>query len=129
MDRKIRVLFAIDEMSGGGSQRQLIGILRRLDRRRFEPHLYLVSPEGELLSEVPADVPTHIFAKRCKRRRWWYPGQWFAARIRDVENVLHQQQIDVVYDRTYHMTLVTAGATQRRPTPRISVIVADPARD
>jgi glycosyltransferase involved in cell wall biosynthesis len=35
----------------------------------------------------------------------------------------------VVYDRTYHMTLITAGAVQRRPTPRISVIVTDPARD
>jgi glycosyltransferase involved in cell wall biosynthesis len=129
MDRKIRVLLAIDEMSGGGSQRQMIGILQRLDRRRFEPHLYLVSPMGELLSEVPCDVPTHIFAQRCGRRRWWFPGQWFAARIRDLANLLLEQQIDVVYDRTYHMTLVTAGATRRVPTPRVSVIVADPARD
>jgi len=46
-----------------------------------------------------------------------------------VAKVLDEHQIDVVYDRTYHMTLVTGRATHRRPTPRLSVIVADPLRD
>jgi len=126
---KIRVLFAIGEMSGGGSQRQLIGILQRLDRSRFEPQLYLVSPGGELLSEVPADVPIHVFARRNNPPRWAYPGQAHRARVRDLADVLRKEQIDVVYDRTYHMTLITAGAARRRPTPRVSVIVTDPVRD
>src|SRR5205814_2228964 len=112
MSKKLRVLFAIDEMSAGGSQRQIIGILRRLDRARFEPHLYVVADHGELLAEVPSDVPTHIFAQRNPRRRWWLPGQWFRARVRDVAAVLQKQKIDCLYDRTYHMTLVTAPATQ-----------------
>jgi len=129
MAQRIRVLFAIDDMSGGGSQRQIISILERLDRQQFEPHLYLTTTEGELLAEVPGDVPIHIFGKRRRRRTWWFPGQYFAARARDVARVLDEHQIDVVYDRTYHMTLVTGRATHRRPTPRLSVIVADPLRD
>jgi glycosyltransferase involved in cell wall biosynthesis len=122
-------LFAIDEMSGGGSQRQMIGILRKLDRTRFEPQLYLVSPVGELLEEVPADVPVHVFGKRHRLPRWTYPGQGFLARIRDLADVLREQQIDLIYDRTYHMTLVASPATKRRPTPRIPVIVTDPKLD
>jgi glycosyltransferase involved in cell wall biosynthesis len=126
---KIRVLFAIGEMSGGGSQRQLIGILQRLDRARFEPQLYVVTSGGPLLSEVPPDVPVHFFDQSDQPPRWTYPGQAHRARVRHLARLLEEQRIDVVYDRTYHMTLITAGAVQRRPTARISVIVTDPERD
>src|SRR5262245_18639485 len=116
-------------MTCGGSQRQLIGILQRLDRARFAPHLYLVSPGGDLLSEVPPDVPVHVFAQRCRQNFWFFPGQAHRARCRDLASVLAQQQIDVIYDRTYHMTLIAAGAVRRSPTRRLSVIVTDPQRD
>lgn len=49
--------------------------------------------------------------------------------MRDLAVLLAQRQIDLVYDRTYHMTLVTGPACRRRPTPRISVIVTDPQHD
>lgn len=129
MRKKVRILFALSQLAAGGSQRQLLGILRRLDRQRFEPLLYLLYPGGELASELPADVPVEIFALRARPARAWFPGQAHRARVRDLAEVLHTRQIDVVYDRTYHMTLVTAGACRRRPTPRLSVIVTDPALD
>ena len=78
---------AIGEMSGGGSQRQLIGILQRLDRNRFVPQLYVVSAGGELMSEVPADVPVHCFQARRAPPRWTYPGQAHRARVRDLAAV------------------------------------------
>jgi glycosyltransferase involved in cell wall biosynthesis len=105
----------------------LTGYLQAKPFVRFAPAV--VSPVGELLPEVPADVPVHMFGKRHRLPRRNYLGQWFLARIRDLENVLREQQIDIIYDRTYHMTLVSAGATKRRPTPRISVIVTDPKLD
>jgi glycosyltransferase involved in cell wall biosynthesis len=107
----------------------LLGILQRLDRSRFAPHVYLVAPGGDLRGEVPADVPVHVFRDRWRPPLWRYPGQEHFARIRDVAAVLREQRIDVVYDRTYHMTLTTAGAAARVPTPRISVIVTDPKQD
>src|SRR6187551_1654012 len=91
----LRVLFAIGEMSGGGSQRQLLGILRRLNRERFAPQLYVVSSEGELLPEVPADVPIHIFTQRRPSRIWFFPGQAHRARVLDLSQVLGEQNIDV----------------------------------
>jgi glycosyltransferase involved in cell wall biosynthesis len=129
MARPLRILFAIDEMSGGGSQRQILGILRRLDRTSFQPQLYVVSSMGELLAEVPDDVPVHCYARRNTVRRWWYPGQYFQARVRDLTAVLQEQQIDVIYDRTYRTTLVAAQATRKATTPRVSVVVTDPSRD
>ncbi len=43
--------------------------------------------------------------------------------------MLQEREIDVIYDRTYHMTLITAAASKIRPTPRVSVIVTDNGRD
>jgi glycosyltransferase involved in cell wall biosynthesis len=126
---KQRVLFAIGEMSGGGSQRQILGILKNLNRQQFEPELYVVSDHGELLSEVPADVPVHIFERRHSAPIGKLPGSGFRARVRDLTKLLDERQIQLVYDRTYHMTLITAAATRKRPTPRISVIVTDPKLD
>ena len=47
---------------GGGAERQVIEILRLIDRSRFEPLLYLATRSGELLPSIPSDVP--IFAYR-----------------------------------------------------------------
>jgi glycosyltransferase involved in cell wall biosynthesis len=129
LKQRIRILFAIGEMSGGGSQRQLIGILQRLDRSRFQPSLYLVSPGGELLPEVPADVQVVVFRDRWKQPWWSYPGQAHRARVSDLAAVLREQKIDVVYDRTYHMTLIAAPAARQAGVKRVSVIVTDPERD
>ena len=128
MTRPLRILFAIGDMTGGGSQRQLVGILQRLDRGRFVPHLYLVTPGGELLPELPRDVPVYVFGERWEQPAWRFPGQAHWARIRDFSAVLRHEQIDLVYDRTYHMTLTTAGAV-RHPVSRVSVIVTDPRLD
>jgi glycosyltransferase involved in cell wall biosynthesis len=128
-DMKIRVMFAIGGMYGGGSERQLLRLLQNLDRDRYEPELYLVTASGELFSEIPDDVPVHIFQQRCPNPRRLLPGACFRAKVRDLAQVLDERRIDLVFDRTYHMTLITAAAVRKRPTPRISVVVSDPQID
>ena len=124
-----RVLFAIGEMSGGGSQRQILGILKHLNRQDYQPELYVISAHGELLGEVPDDVPVHIFERRNSAQIGKFPGSGFRARVRDLAKLLDEREIRLIYDRTYHMTLISAAATQKRPTPRVSVIVTDPRLD
>ena len=53
-------MLAVGGMHGGGTERQLVQILRHLDRDRFMPQLYLVYRTGPLLAEIPADVPVHV---------------------------------------------------------------------
>jgi glycosyltransferase involved in cell wall biosynthesis len=127
---RLRVLVVIGTMGGGGAERQVIEILKRIDRSRFEPLLYLAMRQGELLAEIPVDVPVFAFwdgaaeswggmlVRRLKLTRF--------ARYIHLARVLHCQKIDVVYDRTYLATLDAAGGCWLRPTPRISCCVVDP---
>lgn len=126
---KIRVLFAIGSLGGGGSERQMVGILKYLDRSRFLPFLYLIYRRGELLPEVPPDVPVFAFSDRHGAPRSYWPGRIHRMQGRDLAAVLREQQIEVLYDRTFHMTLIAAAASRRVGLPRISMAVTDPARD
>ena len=125
-----RVLFIIGSMGGGGAERQVLEILKRLDRSRFEPLLYLAVKQGELLDEVPADVP--VFAYWDGSRETW-PGKilrWMKLtrllRQLHLARILREQRIDVIYDRTYLATLDAAAGCSFRPTKRVSCCVADP---
>lgn len=124
MNERVRVLCYIGSLEAGGAERQVLEILHGLDRRRFAPHLLLALRAGTWLSEVPDDVPvfacTEPGAQPTGKLSRWYRWRRFA-------QVLHEQQIDLVYDRTYLATLDAAVACRLRPTPRISAAVADPA--
>lgn len=126
---RIRVLFAIGTMSGGGSERQVVELLKRLDRSRFTPSLYLVYRIGELLPEIPEDVPVFSFWDNHRQPRWNYPGRIHGWQVRHLSRVLSQHNVDVVYDRTLVMTLVSAPAAIRARVPFVSVAVADPEYD
>lgn len=104
----------------------MLHLLRHLDRERYQPELYLISGSGELMPQIPADVPVYVFEQRHPVVRGFLPGRAFRARVRDIASVLDERRIELVYDRTYHMTLMTAAAVRRRPTPRISTIVSEP---
>jgi glycosyltransferase involved in cell wall biosynthesis len=116
-------------MGGGGAERQVVEILKRVDRSRFEPFLYLTCKEGQLLGEVPGDVP--IFAYWDGKPEPW--SRKILGRLKlnrflrpiHLARILHQQRIDLIYDRTYLATLEAASGCWLRPTPRISCCVAD----
>ena len=130
MPRRLRILFVIGTMSGGGAERQVIEILKHLDRARFEPILYVGSRRGELLGEIPADVPVHSFWEDFLRT---WPSKLHRlfrtvsrVRWRHLAKLLADERIDLVYDRTFLASVEAAEATAIRPTPRLSACVADP---
>ena len=129
MSRRIRVLCAIGSLDIGGAERQMIQILRYLDRQRFEPLLYLTHNRGDLRAQIPDDVPVHSFWEHRQFPRFNYPGRLYRAQIADLAQVIAQQQIDVVYDRTFTMTLFAGPASDRAQKPRVSCIASDPKVD
>nr|MBC8290515.1 glycosyltransferase [Planctomycetota bacterium] len=129
MTDPLRVLFAIGSLGCGGSERQLLNILERIDRSRFEPHLYLLKRSGEFLSLVPEDVPVTAFSDDTKSAGLYIPGKVFRQQIAHLTSHLQQGNFDVVYDRTFLMPPVTGPATKAAATPRISTVTADPERD
>lgn len=123
----IRVLLMSGSMEGGGSERQTALLLRHLDRRQFAPELFLRYRRGELLAELPDDVPVHAFDDPPRRMSVNWPGRWHGRIVRYVRDLIAQRKIDVVYDRTFHMTLV-AGPAARGRAARVSTIVSPPEK-
>ncbi|MFM7038556.1 MAG: glycosyltransferase [Planctomycetaceae bacterium] len=123
---RLRVVFAIGGMHGGGSERQLVQLLRHLDRSAFQPFLYLAQRAGPLLGQVPEDVPIHVSDERIRPPRFYMPGRMHALRVRDYAALLQQLQADVSYDRTFLMTLITAAGAQRAGIPNVSTVVTNP---
>lgn len=128
-DSRIRILLCSSSMNGGGSERQLLYLLRGLDRTRFEPLLYLFFEEGALLESVPKDVSIFSFWKNRKRPKLQWPGRMHRQYISDLTDVIRKQKIQVSYDRLFHMTLVAGPATHATRCPRVSTIVSPPEHD
>ena len=124
--RRIRVVFSIGAMHGGGSERQMVSLLRHLDRALFEPHLYLVYKSGPLLDQIPDDVPVVSFDTRVTASRLYLPGLMHSRRVRDYSRFLQEVKADVSYDRTFLMTLISAAGAQKAGVPNVSTIVTNP---
>lgn len=125
MSRK-RVVFSIGGMHGGGSERQMVHLLRQLDRSQYEPYLYLIYRTGPLLDELPNDVTVTSFAERVTDSRLYLPGQRHQQRVRDYAKYLREVRADVSYDRTFLMTLISAAGAQQAGVANVSTIVTDP---
>src|SRR5690606_12624600 len=65
--------------------------------------------------------------QRLHRRINW-PGKIHRAQIHHVARVLREREIDVIYDRTFLMTLIAAPAAAKAGVPRVSTIVSPPSR-
>lgn len=123
MTRRLRLLCYLGSLDPGGAERQVVTLLRHIDRAAFEPILLLAHRQGTLLAEVPDDVP--VLCATPDGTAW--PGMSRWRRVKQMARILEEQRIDVVYDRTYLATLDAAVACWLRPTPRVSAAVADPA--
>ncbi|OYP35069.1 hypothetical protein CGZ80_13265 [Rhodopirellula sp. MGV] len=119
----------ISSMRGGGSERQVLLLAQHLSREHFEPHLYLSEAAGPFLSQVPSDVTIHAYdaavaSKPSHTQKLYFPGRALRDQTRFVRQVIDENQIDVVYDRTFHMSLLAGGAA--KGIRRVSTIVSPP---
>ena len=113
-----RALFMISSMRGGGSERQTLMLLKHLDRSQFSPHLYVMERAGDLLCQVPADIPIHSFEDVRKEPMVYLPGGMMRQQIRHLQELLSNESIDVIYDRTFHMTMIAGPASRQLPARR-----------
>lgn len=124
---RIRVVFSIGALHGGGSERQIVSALTHLNRDLFEPYLYVVYRTGPLLPLVSDDVKLAAFEERDRRPPTRLPGGMHGRRVDDMRRYLCEINADICYDRTFLMTLVSAEAAQKVGIPNVSTIVTDPA--
>lgn len=129
MAGRIRVLFVIGSLGGGGAERQTIHYLRHLDRDRFEPLLYVVRAGGELADYVPADVERIVFEQRRTPPRWYFPGRVHRQVVQDLRQTIEHQRVDVLCAVTFFAVLMAGGAVRRTKTPWLAIEMADPRLD
>jgi len=56
MTSRIRVLFVMADLRGGGAERATLNVIRHLDPARFEPTIFLLRSSGTYWSEVPSSA-------------------------------------------------------------------------
>ena len=115
----------ISSMRGGGSEQQTLLLCRKLPRDRFDVSLWCGDAAGPLIDRVPTDVDIRSFTPPPSR--WYYPGRQFRLAARRVRQLAENKRIDVVYDRTFGMTMIAAAAVDRIGVPRVSTIVSPPS--
>lgn len=123
-----RLLCCTGSLDGGGSERQLWQLATRIDSRAFSPQIYVHYRRGRYLELVPDRIPIHAYWPQLPSRFHW-PGKIHRDQVRHLTECIRREQISLVYDRTFHMTLVTAPACRSSGCPRVSVIVSPPSKD
>ncbi|NOZ20764.1 MAG: glycosyltransferase [Planctomycetes bacterium] len=62
-----RILYVIATLDPGGSEKQLVELATRLDRREFDPHVCCLTRGGSLEADLAkAEVPVHVIGKQAK---------------------------------------------------------------
>jgi len=84
VSKRVGILYCIDSLPPtGGTEQQLAGLLERLDRDGFSPHLCTLRP-GQPLRELPADVPhLSLDVSKLLSGQAWRESRRFAAYVRE----------------------------------------------
>ena len=127
--RPLRVLCCSGSLQGGGSERRIWQLASRLDRALFMPTVYLLYNRGTFRQRLPSDVTVESFWDEFDEKERYWPGQIHRHQVAHLVKVIQQHEIDVVFDHTFHMTLITGPAARRAGLPRVSVIVSPPSSD
>ncbi len=122
-----RILCCSSSMAGGGSERQLLQLLRGLDRQRFCLQLFLLYQSGELLGEVPNSIP--VTAWRGPFPGLPLPGRFHRDQVKAIGALVQGERVELVYERLFHMALLTGQALRGTRAARVTTIVSPPSQD
>lgn len=121
-------------MDGGGSERQMLQLLEKLDRKKLEANLYLLYPTGPLLPLVPTDIPVISYWSKdvSNRAASWLsrlPGFEHRRQVHAFKELVQSLNANLVYDRLFHMTLITGRAIRNSQVAHVTTIVSPPSKD
>jgi glycosyltransferase involved in cell wall biosynthesis len=72
LQRPLRVMFLVTSMPVGGAETLLVELVRRLDRKQFEPEIVCLKDRGPLGEMLAAEMPVHhnLLAHKFDLRIW-----------------------------------------------------------
>jgi glycosyltransferase involved in cell wall biosynthesis len=104
-----RILYCIDSIQSGGTETQLVGLVNRLDRERFQPSLCTLLPSSPLLGEAKAP---HIEIGGGR-----LVGPSGLRRVRRLAAWMKEQKIDVVQTQFQDATVMGIAAARMAGVP------------
>lgn len=98
---KIKILFILASMNGGGAERVVLNTIRHIDRSRFEPALALLRNKGDYLEMLPPDVS--VYDLKTARSRY---------AILPIARVIRRNRPDVVVSAAAYINATIYMATK-----------------
>lgn len=130
---RLRILFSVGSLGGGGAERRLVELVQHLDREQFEPRLYLMEHQGELLSELPTDVSVAFWHDADIRQSWGWRalGKLAPAATRALHLALHlgQHPADLIVGWNLQSAYEAVWAARCRRVPLIGCSLVEPTAD
>jgi glycosyltransferase involved in cell wall biosynthesis len=102
-----RVLHLLDSFELGGTERQAIELLKRLDRRRFDVRLAVLRKEGSLLAKAAPLFPT---IPEFRLGSFYDANAW--RQLRRLRALLLDERIEILHTHDFYAGLLGALAAQ-----------------
>ncbi|AST93384.1 glycosyl transferase [Sutcliffiella cohnii] len=99
--QKVKILFFIYQMGGGGAARTLLNIINNLDRTKFSPTLVTLNFNGSYESELKDDVQ---FIKLSTTR--------LSRSIFELSRIIKKEEIDIVFSTIPRVNTIAILATK-----------------
>ena len=112
--RRLRVCFAIPSFDRLGAQRVAVWVAKALPSERFECSFLVHETGGEMMGELPREIPVHVVDARCPR----LPKAMSLSRPLGYLRWLREIQPDIVVGVVQYPTLAIAavmGMLKSRP--------------
>ncbi|WP_096156571.1 glycosyltransferase [Bacillus sp. FJAT-45066] len=109
--KKVKVLFFIYQMGGGGAARTLLNIINNLDRSKFSPMLVTLNFNGSYEKELKDDV---VFMKLDTTR--------LSRSIFKLAKIIREQDIDLVFSTIPRVNTIAILATKLSRTKAKCVV-------
>ncbi|MBI3378784.1 MAG: glycosyltransferase [Nitrospirae bacterium] len=95
-----KILFVIPTLSGGGSERVMVHLIRNIDRSKFNPCLVLFEKKGQYLEDLPSNI--QIF--ELKKGGYKYGFQWLI--LFKLRKLIEKQKPDIILSFMWYTNLI-----------------------
>ncbi|MBN1396088.1 MAG: glycosyltransferase [Pirellulales bacterium] len=124
---RIKLALCITELDAGGAERCLTELAVRLDRRRFDPVVYSLSPppQRKETSCLPKLLDASVEVQFLGGRSW----RQFPTVVRRLRRLLEEQKPQIIQTFLFHANFVGRIAARRAGVPRVASGIRVAERD
>ena len=117
--RRVNVTYVVGSLRDGGTERQVLELIRHLDRRQFEPSLVAMEDSNLDRANGLVEAPYTMGIPEAGNSRWYGRSLSLAGAVRRVSQYLRGQQADIVHAFLPGPSIVATAAGRLAGVPLI----------